>query len=206
MKNPIRAALLILLAFGTAQAVLAGPQVGKKAPAFEAYDSNGRVVALAELAGSPVVLEWTNHDCPFVRKHYQSGNMQRLQRELVEQGVKWISVISSAPGLQGYVSGEEANQIAAKQGSYADIILLDPRGVIGRMYGAKTTPHMFLIDENQVVRYMGAIDDRPSVQRSSLKGASNLVRQAWTALKAGENIANPSTKPYGCGVKYASRD
>jgi len=149
MKNLIQITFLFFLILSPAEAVLAGPKIGKEAPNFEAYDSNGKLVTLADLAGTPVILEWTNHDCPYVKKHYQSGAMQRLQRELTEQGVKRISVVSSAPGLQGYLSGDEANQIAAKQSSYADIILMDPQGVIGRLYGAKTTPHMFLIDENQ---------------------------------------------------------
>jgi len=205
MRTLIQIVIFFLLTLGAAEAVLAGPQIGKEAPSFEAYDSNGKLVALADLAGAPVILEWTNHDCPYVRKHYQSGNMQRLQRDLTKQGVTWVSIISSAPGLQGHVSGEEANQLAAKRGSYADITLMDPKGLIGRMYGAKTTPHMFLIDKNQIIRYMGAIDDRPSTQRSSLQGATNYIREAWAALIAGKNISNPSTKPYGCSVKYASQ-
>lgn len=182
------------------------PEVGKQAPAFTGMDTNGTTVSLGDFKGQPLVLEWTNHQCPYVRKHYESGNMQRLQRQLTEQGAKWISVISSAPGKQGHVSADEANRLTASRGVYADAILLDPEGVIGRAYDARTTPQMFLIDSEGVVRYMGAIDDKPSSRKSTLDGARNYLVEAWTAFKAGQKIETSTTKPYGCTVKYSSID
>lgn len=182
----------------------ATPEIGQKAPGFMGVDSNGDVRKLADFMGKPVILEWTNHQCPYVRKHYQSGNMQRLQRELTEAGAVWISIISSAPGQQGYVDGDKANQLTAMRGAYADMVILDPSGEIGRAYGARTTPQMFLLGKDGVLRYMGAIDDRPSARKSSLKGAVNYVRKAWEAFKAGKPVRQPVTKPYGCTVKYAS--
>ena len=192
--------LLLLLVSGS---VFAAPEVGKLAPEFMGVGSNGQVVRLADFIGKPVILEWTNHQCPFVRKHYQSGNMQRIQRQLTEAGAAWISIISSAPGLQGYVEGEQANHLTATRGSYADRVVLDPTGTIGRAYGAKTTPQMFLIDEAGNLRYMGAIDDQPSSRRETLKGARNYLLEAWTAFRAGKKIKTAVTKPYGCTVKYA---
>lgn len=192
--------LALLLSSGLS----AAPEIGKKAPDFIGVDSNGEVRKLADFTGKPLILEWTNHQCPYVRKHYRSGNMQRLQRELTEAGVVWMSIISSAPGQQGYVGGDEANQLAAARGAYADMVILDTSGEIGRAYGARTTPQMFLLDEDGVLRYMGAIDDRPSARKSSLKGAVNYVREAWKAIKMGKPVEQPVTKPYGCTVKYAS--
>jgi len=192
--------LLLLLISGS---VFAAPEVGKPAPEFMGVDSNGQVVKLADFVGKPVILEWTNHQCPYVRKHYQSGNMQRIQRQLTEAGATWISIVSSAPGLQGYVEGDQANRLTAMRGSYADRVVLDPTGTIGRAYGAKTTPQMFLIDEAGIVRYMGAIDNQPSSRRETLNGARNYLLEAWTAFRAGKNIKAAVTKPYGCTVKYA---
>ena len=192
--------LMLLLSAGLS----AAPEIGAKAPDFIGVDSNGKIRKLADFAGKPLILEWTNHQCPYVRKHYQSGNMQRLQRELTEAGAVWISIISSAPGLQGYVSGDKANQLTATRGAYADVVILDPSGEIGRAYGAKTTPQMFLIGEDSVIHYMGAIDDRPSARKSSLKGALNYVREAWYTFIAGKSVKHAITKPYGCTVKYAS--
>lgn len=180
-----------------------GPEVGKIAPDFVGYDTQGNSIQLSELFGKPIVLEWTNHECPYVKKHYNSGNMQRTQRLITEQGAIWISVISSAKGEQGYVSGQEAEQLTQSRGAYASMVLLDPEGVIGKLYGAKTTPQMFLIDETGTVRYMGAIDDKPSARPSSLKGATNFVTNAWHALKSGQQVSPSVTKPYGCSVKYA---
>lgn len=195
---------LILFVMLNAPLVHAEPEIGQNAPDFIGVDSHGQQVHLSDFKGQPLVLEWTNHLCPYVRKHYESGNMQRLQRQLTEAGATWISIISSAPGKQGHVTASEANQLTASRGVYADRIILDTDGVIGRTYDAKTTPQMVLIDEAGVIRYMGAIDDKPSSRKSTLKGARNYLLEAWQALKAGETIKLPVTKPYGCTVKYGS--
>ena len=185
-----------------AVAAHASPTVGAPAPAFSGLTANGETLTLESLKGRPVVLEWTNHQCPYVGKHYRSGNMQKTQRTLTEGGAEWISVISSAPGKQGHVSAEEALEIATKNASYADHIILDENGIIGRMYDAKTTPHMFMIDEEGVLQYQGAIDDIPSASERSLPDATNLVLAAWDEFKAGEPITEPVSKAYGCTIKY----
>lgn len=182
---------------------LAGPEIGELAPDFTAMTVTGEVLTLSELRGQNVVLEWTNHDCPYVRKHYGSGNMQRVQRDLTEDGVVWLSVISSGPGEQGHVSAEEAQKLSATRGVYATNTLLDPEGDVGHLYRARTTPHMFLIDKAGILKYKGAIDDQPSTRLESLDGAHNYVRSAWAQLKNGEEIEISSTKPYGCSVHYA---
>lgn len=179
-----------------------GPAPGRPAPDFTGNLTTGESITLSDLRGKPVMLEWTNHECPYVKKHYSSGNMQRTQRTLTEEGVTWVSIISSAPGKQGYVETEEADQLSVSRGTYNDMLILDPSGDIGRLYGAKTTPQMFLIDADGVVQYMGAIDDRPSARASSLEGATNYALQAWAQMKAGEAVTPNSTKPYGCSVKY----
>jgi len=175
----------------------------KRAPDFVGVTMTGDHIRLSDFRGKAVVLEWTNHQCPYVRKHYSSGNMQKTQRALTEDGAVWISIISSAPGKQGYVAAEEAQKLTAARGSYAGYVILDSDGSIGRQYGAKTTPHMFVIDENGHLIYQGAIDDIPSASRRTLKDATNLVLAAWTDFQAGEPIARPITKPYGCTVKYS---
>lgn len=181
----------------------AGPQPDKAAPDFTGTTSAGKKLTLSDLRGKPVVLEWTNHECPYVKKHYESGNMQQTQRSVTEDGAVWVSVISSAPGQQGYVTAEKANELTNSRGVYADMVVLDPDGTIGRLYDAKTTPQMVLIDEQGLVRYMGAIDDKPSARKSSLEGAKNYLLAAWASFKNGDDIAEKSTKPYGCSVKYA---
>src|SRR5262249_26228958 len=142
-------------------AALAEPTIGQPAPAFTAVDSNGKSHSLSEFKGRTVVLEWTNDGCPYVGKHYNSGNMQKLQQEATGAGVVWLSVISSAPGKQGYVTGAEANTLTTSRNAHPTAVLLDPTGAIGRDYEAQTTPHMFVIDKTGVLRYMGAIDDKP---------------------------------------------
>lgn len=181
----------------------AEPVIGQAAPAFTITDTKGTIVRLSDYSGKLVVLEWTNHACPYVRKHYNSGNMQRTQRTVTEGGAIWLSVISSAPGQQGYVTPAEADELTAKRASYADAVLLDPQGIMGRAYKARTTPQIFLIDTDGVLRYMGAIDNKPSTRRSSLKSAENYLLAAWKAIQAGQNIEQKNTKPYGCSIKYA---
>lgn len=180
----------------------AAPVPGRPAPDFTGVTARGETISLADFAGKPVVLEWTNHDCPFVRKHYETGNMQRLQSKLTEAGAVWISVISSAPGEQGHVGPAEALDIATRRASWADHIVLDPEGRIGRLYEAKTTPEMFLIGPDGRVAYMGAIDDRPSTRHETVEGAENWLLAAWAEMSAGEPVSRPATKPYGCKVYY----
>ena len=180
----------------------ASPTVGQLARVFSAVDSNGATRSLAQFKGKTVVLEWTNNGCPYTRKHYESGNMQRLQQEATASGVVWLSVISSAPGKEGYVTGSEANDLTASRFAHPSAVLLDPTGVVGRAYEAQTTPHMFVIDKAGVLRYMGAIDDHPVASPASLAGARNYVREALGALAAGKPVAVASTEPYGCSVKY----
>lgn len=166
-------------------------------------DSNGTVHNLSDYAGKTVVLEWTNHGCPYVKKHYKTDNMQALQKEAkADHDVVWLSVISSAPGKQGYVSGQEANELTETRGAAPAAVLLDSDGTAGRMFSAKTTPHMYIIDGNQTLVYQGAIDDNPSVRASSVAGANNYVRAALDSMEAGEAIAETDTTPYGCSVKY----
>ncbi len=183
-------------------AVAAAPVNGELAPQFSGKTMTGEFISLEQYRGKPVVLEWTNHECPYVRKHYNSGNMQRTQRELTEDGATWISIVSSAPGKQGHVTADEAQKLTTERASYADVVVLDPDGDIGRLFAAKTTPHMFLIDESGVLVYQGAIDDKPSANPKSLEGAQNYILSAWEQFNEGTPIAAANTKPYGCSVKY----
>ena len=181
----------------------AAAKVGAAAPAFSAQASSGKSVSLAEFAGKIVVLEWTNHDCPYVRKHYETSNMQALQKETTGQGVIWLTLISSAPNTQGYVTAGEANELTKTRGAAPTAVLFDPTGTIGKSYGATNTPHMYVIDKAGVLQYAGAIDDRPTTRKSDVPGAQNYVRAAVQAVVAGEPVKTPVTRAYGCTVKYA---
>ncbi|MFC5506944.1 thioredoxin family protein [Bosea massiliensis] len=178
-------------------------KIGAPAPAFEAVDSNGQTRKLSEFAGKTVILEWTNHDCPYVRKHYNSATMQTLQKDMAKEGVVWLSVISSPVGEQGHVDGARANELTKSRDAAPAAVLLDPNSKVARAYGATTTPHMYIIDAKGTLAYMGAIDDKPSASAASLEGAKSYVRQAVAELKAGKPVSEASTKAYGCAVKYA---
>lgn len=184
---------------GAAHAVVS---VGDPAPDFEVADSYGEVQRLTDFRGKMVVLEWTNHGCPFVAKHYNAGSMQSLQQEAGEQGVVWFSIISSSPGAGGHVLPEEANELTESRDAKPYAVLLDESGDVGRSFGARTTPEMVVIDGDGIVRYMGAVDDRPSSRRASLDGATNYVRDALTALAAGNAVEPAQTTPYGCSIHY----
>lgn len=175
---------------------------GSPAPDFSLEGVSGKKVSLSSLKGKIVVLEWLNHGCPFVRKHYDSQNMQSLQRKYTKEGVVWFSVISSAEGKQGYVTPGEGLAEKTKNQSVATDVLLDPKGMVGQLYGAKTTPHMFVIAKDGTLAYQGAIDNRPDTETESVKVATNYVAQALDSLMAGKKIAVPKTKAYGCSVKY----
>jgi peroxiredoxin len=176
--------------------------VGQKAPAFSAPDQTGTTRSLDAYKGKWVVLEWVNHECPFVQKHYGSGNMQKTQKAATAKGAVWLSVNSSAPGKQGAMDGKVAAKLTADTGAAPTAVLLDPEGRIGHAYGAKTTPHMFVIDPKGTVVYAGAIDDKPSTDQEDVKTARNLVLAALDEAMAGKPVTAPSTQPYGCSVKY----
>lgn len=202
LTAPITAAITALALCGLSGAVLASPEVGAPAPAFTGVDTAGKTWALEELAGQPVILEWTNHDCPYVKKHYDAGNMQALQREATENGYVWLSVISSAPGKQGHVSADEADALTADRDAAPTAVILDADGEIGRAYGARTTPHMYLIDEAGMLIFMGGIDDRATTNPADIPDSTNYVRLAMAEREAGEPLSQPVTRPYGCSVKY----
>ncbi len=184
------------------EARAASVQPGAPAPAFTGTDTKGVQHALAAYRGKTVVLEWTNHECPYTVKHYETGNMQALQDAATGSGAIWLTVVSSRPGTQGYVDAAAADGLTAGRSAKPSAVLLDPTGQIGRLYDARTTPHMFVIDGAGMLVYMGAIDDRPSASHASVRGARNYVREALDALAAGRPIAAASTRPYGCSVKY----
>lgn len=199
-------ALLLPLALLTvtcaAGPALASPEIGQEAPAFTLPAADGETHSLADFRGQVVVLEWVNHDCPFVKKHYGSGNMQALQEKYTGEGVVWLSVNSSAPGKQGHVTPEQALELTAEKNAAPTAVLLDPEGDVGQSYGARTTPHMYVIDEDGVLVYMGAIDDRPTTDLDDVEGATNYVTAALDAVLAGGTPETQVTKPYGCSVKY----
>ncbi len=203
-KTLLTAAASLLVAATFSFAAAAAPQIGAPAPAFTAIDSMGRTHSLSDFRGQTVILEWTNHDCPYVRKHYETGNMQALQKDATRDGAVWLSVISSAPGTQGHVSPAQANDLTETREAAPTAVLLDPEGNIGKAFDARTTPHMYVIDPQGLLVYMGAIDDRPTARHSDVEGARNHVREALGALNDGKPVAQPVTRAYGCSVKYAS--
>ena len=177
-------------------------RVNAPAPDFTATDSHGQSHSLDQYKGKYVVLEWHNHDCPFTRKHYESGNMQSLQKEWTEKGVVWFTVISSAPGMDGYVTAPQENDYLAKMHAAPTAALLDPDGKIGRLYNAKTTPDMYVIDPQGKLIYSGAIDNRPTPDPDDINGAENYVSDALSEAMSGKPIVNSYTRAYGCSVKY----
>jgi len=195
------AALAGFMAFAPNPA--AAVTIGEKAPDFTAKTADGSEVKLSDYAGKVVVLEWFNKDCPFVRKHYDSANMQTLQKEYTAKDVVWLTVNSSAEGKQGYETAEAALKTVESEGAAPTHVVLDADGAVGKLYDAKTTPHMYVIDKEGTLVYAGAIDDTPSVKTEDIKTAKNYVRAALDAVAAGEAMAEASTKSYGCAVKYA---
>ena len=192
-------AALLLAAPATAQDA---PEIGRPAPTFELPDVTGAVHALEDYRGEWVVLEWLNYDCPYVKKHYSSGNIPSQQEKWTDRGVNWLAIVSSAPGKQGYFPADEMAARSEAENSHATAGLLDPEGDVGRAYDARTTPHMFVIDPDGIVRYMGGIDDVPTARVSDLDRATQLVDQALTELMAGQEVSVPTSRPYGCSVKY----
>ncbi|WP_118858391.1 redoxin domain-containing protein [Sphingomonas mesophila] len=188
-------------------ALLAAPvsaaAVGSQAPNFKAADVNGKPVSLSQYRGKTVVLEWNNPECPFVKKHYNSGNMQKTQAAALRDGVVWLSINSGGPGKQGHVDGAAAKAHLAKAGAKPTAYLLDPRGVVGKTYAAKTTPHMFIVDKGGTIVYAGGIDDKPTPNPADVNGARNHVLAALAEIKAGKPVSQKTTRPYGCAVKYS---
>lgn len=191
-----------VLALAPLAAQAAGLAPGDEAPVFSTTDIDGNSVDLDTLKGKTVVLEWTNHECPYVKKHYETGNMQKTQTIATsDEDIVWVTLISSAPGKQGYVDEATAKQLTTQRGAQPTHVVLDPSGEIGKAYDAKTTPHMFVIDPEGKLAYMGAIDDQPTA-RGDTEGANNFVLAALVNMREGKAPNPPQTRPYGCGVKY----
>jgi len=197
----IRISLFAVLALFALSALAA--KVGDAAPDFTGTDSHGQTHKLSDYHGKFVVLEWHNNSCPFTKKHYESGNMQNLQKEWTGKGVVWFTVISSAPGEQGYVTADQENDYLQKMHAAPTAALLDPKGNIGHLYGAKTTPDMFIINPQGQLIYSGAIDDKATPDPADIKGATNYVSEALEKAMGGQPVSVANTRPYGCSVKYA---
>jgi hypothetical protein len=202
--TPLRLAQFIVLSLLTAFSLSthASVTLGQAAPDFTGIDSNGNQHTLSQYKGKTVVLEWTNHDCPYVKKHYNSGNMQKLQKYATANDIVWLSIISSRPGKQGHVSGSQANKLTQSRNAAPTAVILDETSEIGLLYGAKTTPHMYIIDKTGQLVYMGGIDSIPTSDEADIANAKNYVRVALDAIAAGKPIEDSITRPYGCSVKY----
>jgi len=190
--------LLVTLAMTASAAV----KIGERAPDFTGIDTAGNKVTLSDFRGRPVILEWTNNGCPYVRKHYASGNMQKQQRAATAKGAVWLSIISSAPGKQGHATPAQADALTAERKAAPSAVILDESGDIGRLYGAKTTPHMFIVDTEGKLAYMGGIDSIPSTNPADIGKATQYVPIALAQVMKGEPVAVSVTRPYGCSVKY----
>jgi hypothetical protein len=186
----------------TAEDERTGAVVGELAPAFAVADAYGNTHSISDYEGQFIILEWLNHDCPFVRKHYDGGNMQRLQEKYTDKGVVWLSVISSVPGTQGYLEPDEAQEITKEKNASPTAVLLDTNSAMGRSYDARVTPQMYIIGPDGTLLYNGAIDDRPTARPADLDGAFNYVEAAMTSALNGEEIEITTNTPYGCTVKY----
>jgi hypothetical protein len=202
MKRNFLTSLAIALPLGLVASLAFAARVGEPAPNFTAIDTNGRTHKLSDYAGKFVVLEWHNRGCPYTQKHYSSGNMENLQREWTGRGVIWLTVISSAPGKQGFVTASDENAYVKQVNAAPTAVLLDASGTLGHLYDAKTTPHMFIINPQGTLIYNGAIDDKPTADRSDITGAKNYVSAALEEALTGKPVTTPTTRPYGCSVKY----
>lgn len=196
----IGAAAIVLIA----TPALSAARPGEAAPDFVAADSYGKPVKLSGFKGKMVVLEWNNPGCPFVQKHYDSGNMQRTQQAAAAAGAVWLTVNSGAPGKQGHLDGAAANAFVKSKGAKPTAYLLDQKGVVGRLYGAKTTPEMVVIDAAGKIAYQGGIDDKATADPADIKTARNHVLAAIEELRAGKPVSVAQSRPYGCSVKYGS--
>lgn len=197
-----RFALLLLPLSLLTSSLLASVPSGSPAPDFSLSDTQGQVHRLSDFKGKYVVLEWTNHQCPFVVKHYRNGDMQAVQQELTEQGVVWLQIVSSAEGKQGYVSPAQGEALRSEKQMHSTAMLRDVDGAVGRQYDARTTPHMYLIDPAGTLVYQGAIDSIRSTQSGDIAEATNYIINALHQAQAGEPVDPATTTAYGCGVKY----
>ncbi len=204
MNAPLSLGTLAVLLFASALHLVAGGKatVDDPAPDFTLEDSEGNSHSLSDYQGKYLVLEWVNFDCPFVRKHFDSGNMQRLQKTYRGKDVIWLSICSSAPGKQGFFEGDELKERIAEEESAPTAYLVDPEGTVGKTYGAKTTPHIFIIDPDGILIYAGGIDDKRSTDTDDIAGATNYVSTTLDAAMAGEPVPVKTSRPYGCSVKY----
>lgn len=198
----MKSILLSTLAGAFALAAATAQEIGKAAPAFSVKNTKGEVVSLADLKGKTVVLEWFNLSCPFVVKHYEFKNMQTLQADYTAKGVVWLSVNSSAETKGGYCSPEKMTECIKTQGMKSTHVLIDSTGTMGHAYGAKTTPHLFVINKEGALAYDGAIDSKPSTDKADVAGAEKTFAIALDAVLAGADVPNAKNKPYGCSVKY----
>ncbi len=201
----------LLSAFTACAVVIAAPVsaaavVGKPAPNFKLADVNGKAVTLSQFRGKTVVLEWNNPECPFVKKHYGSGNMQKTQAAALKDGVVWLSINSGAPGKQGHVNAAQAKSVLSQTGARPTAYLLDHKGVVGKLYDAKTTPHMYIVNKAGTLVYAGGIDDKPTPRPADVASARNHVLAALSEIKAGKAVSVNTTRPYGCAVKYSDSE
>lgn len=207
-RSAARPIIAAIAALGVGSMIMLGSatgaplKIGEPAPDFTAIDSKGDSVHLKEYRGKTVVLEWTNADCPYTRKHYTSGNMQSVQGLAQQQGIVWLTVVSSAPGKQGYVNGPAADALTSSRKAVPTAVVLDPTGAVGRLYAAKTTPHMFVIDRNGALQYMGGMDNLATTDESDIARAEPYLKEAMLAVAQGNPAPHPVTTPYGCSVKY----
>ena len=203
MRKNILTGLVVLACAAMISTLAWAARVGETAPDFTATDSNGQTHHLSDYRGKFVVLEWTNRGCPYTRKHYDSGNMQRLQQEWTAKGVVWLTVLSSAPGKQGYMDATDENAYLKQENAHPTAALLDPTGALGHLYDAKTSPDMYIINPQGTLIYDGAIDDRATTDVGDIQGAKNYVNVALEEAMSGKPVSDPVTRPYGCSVKYA---
>ncbi|WP_017446507.1 redoxin domain-containing protein [Gayadomonas joobiniege] len=192
--------LLLVFSFNLTAAI----KIDAPAPEFELTDSYGKTVSLKDYRGQYVILEWTNHGCPYVQKHYDSGNMQGLQKKYHQKDVVWLTIISSAKGKQGHVSAEKANQLTKQRNAYPSHVLFDPDGTVGKQYSAKTTPHIYIIDKQGNLKYAGGIDSIKSANPADIAKATNYLDESMSLLLQNQAVKNPLTRPYGCSIKYKS--
>lgn len=200
----IKSIVSLCCTFLICTSVLAGVNINASAPNFSLLDSSGKTVSLSDFKGKYVVLEWTNHQCPYVVKHYDSGNMQGLQKQYTDKDVVWLSIVSSAPGKQGYIDNDKANELTQSRNASPTHVLFDPSGEVGKAYAAKTTPHMYIIDPEGKLQYAGAIDSIKSTKQKDIPKAKNYVLAGMTALENGSSPDPDVTVPYGCSIKYKS--
>lgn len=204
MRNLPSLAVAAIAAIAMASPLAAAQKNGALAQDFKLTDINGKTVQLSQFRGRTVVLEWHNPGCPFVAKHYNSGNMQATQKSARQQGAVWLTINSGAKGKQGHMSGPEAKALIAKQDIQSSNYLLDSKGLVGKAYGARTTPHMYIIDDSGTLVYQGGIDDKPTADPADIKTARNHVLAALKEIKSGDKVSIAQSRAYGCSVKYAS--